>query len=656
MSAASPAVTAVALGGHKQEIEDPSPSPPALEKKFSDEFLKRLAIVEAAEATRAPAAAPPLKPDAISLERRASRAASPPPPPKASASAPKILARSRSELRVSALLASFRRSRSNSSRRSSRERDRVRLGGNPPAIVRQRSKWDIVRRFVDWLSSERARRRANARDNNKKVERKVERRQKRNKVAREHTARVEAERSARLAAANRLKIEEERTAREAMAMKRLRAGGDGANARALAAAAERQDARAAAAEACDEATKRLCPFDLWTKFGGPAIEGMLDDIVLIDARYLLDLGERGGAVPRCQDVPESARINAANGNVWRLRCGWHESDCLAVLVLSYPWLDKSHPDAYGEQLRRVCPVLKAMLAACKGEHSTVGIMWDWLSLPQPPRSDEEDAVFSRGLRKMNAWYMHPFTHVLLLSCPLPTGAAYTNTKAFDARGWCYFEACASSLVKHDSCLWSYANFPPVSTMPTIVPADAPAPSTSTDDDDAKIIDVTDDNEALLGGSLPAKHTQLFAKGPDGEGTLDGLRRALRAGRKAPLSPDDFAETMERRVSEGSLSFTSLRADMQVVINLYTAGFTAAFDTYPRVSLLHNIISWFALGFGESDSEVEHLTNAIGYAAKHCAFPHGPIRISAESNGFNAASKLRLKQAVEGCSGIEELYL
>ena len=58
MSAADPAVTAVALGGQKQEIEDPAPSPPALEKKFSDEFLKRLAIVEAAEATRAPAAAP----------------------------------------------------------------------------------------------------------------------------------------------------------------------------------------------------------------------------------------------------------------------------------------------------------------------------------------------------------------------------------------------------------------------------------------------------------------------------------------------------------------------------------------------------------------------------------------------------------------------
>ena len=148
------------------------------------------------------------------------------------------------------------------------------------------------------------------------------------------------------------------------------------------------------------------------------------------------------------------------------------------------------------------PCLKAMLAACKGEHSTVGIMWDWLSLPQPPRSDEEDAVFSRGLRKMNAWYMHPFTHVLLLSCPLPTGAAYTNTKAFDARGWCYFEACASSLVKHDSCLWSYANFPPVSTMPIIVPAGAPAPSTSTDDDGTIIVDVTDDNEALLAARSP----------------------------------------------------------------------------------------------------------------------------------------------------------
>lgn len=44
--------------------------------------------------------------------------------------------------------------------------------------------------------------------------------------------------------------------------------------------------------------------------------------------------------------------------------------------------------------------------------------------------------------------------------------------------------------------------------------------------------------------------------------LDGLRQALRAGRRAPLSPAAFADVMTRRVADGTLAFTSFNADMQ----------------------------------------------------------------------------------------------
>ena len=163
----------------------------------------------------------------------------------------------------------------------------------------------------------------------------------------------------------------------------------------------------------------------------------------------------------------------------------------------------------------------------------------------------------------------------------------------------------------------------VSTMPIIVP-EITAPSTSTDDDDATIIDVTDDNEALLGGSLPAKHTQLFAKGPDGEGTLTTCPCTCREVGAA--EPGRFcSSTMERRVSEGS-------SQLHLAPRRH-AGAQQSIHGRIRCRVRHlparlappPIISWFALGFGESDSEVEHLTNAIGYAAKHCAFPHGRIR-------------------------------
>jgi hypothetical protein len=100
----------------------------------------------------------------------------------------------------------------------------------------------------------------------------------------------------------------------------------------------------------------------------------------------------------------------------------------------------------------VRPILAAMLSAVSAPHGTVGVMWDFCSLPQAPRTDDEAARFKRGLRRMNGWYMHPFTHVLLLSTPLPNGdasAPYANTRPWENRGWVFFEAAASALVKHE---------------------------------------------------------------------------------------------------------------------------------------------------------------------------------------------------------------
>ena len=76
---------------------------------------------------------------------------------------------------------------------------------------------------------------------------------------------------------------------------------------------------------------------------------------MIDVNYLIALGESGGVVPGWQDVPVAARINAAN--VWRLR-GYNNLG-VPILVLSYPWLDRHHPDKHGATLRRILPILRA---------------------------------------------------------------------------------------------------------------------------------------------------------------------------------------------------------------------------------------------------------------------------------------------------------
>jgi len=376
------------------------------------------------------------------------------------------------------------------------------------------------------------------------------------------------------------------------------------------AAAAAQHARVELAKALPADMQSARPgADLWSKFGGPAIEAMLGDIDLVDARYLVDLAERRGVLPRWQDVPPAARIGPSE--VWRLRFAWHEYDCLAILALSYPWLDREHPDRMGEMLRRVAPILRAMLATVASEHGTVGVMWDFASLPQHPRSADESARFYRGLAKMYQWYMHPFTHVLILGSALPTSCEYANSRPWDRRGWCCFEGCASALIKHEYCLW--------------------------------------DDRSLTG----EYHGRVVRR--DGAPQLHGLRQTLRAGRRAPLSPSAFAEMVERRVADGSLAFTSERNDKALVIDLYRTGFVQSFDTFPCVSVGHNIISFFGLGFG-TEEQIAQLADALAYVAQHCSFPHGPVRISCEGNGISKAGMATLRETLAGCSGVEALYL
>ena len=130
---------------------------------------------------------------------------------------------------------------------------------------------------------------------------------------------------------------------------------------------------------------------------------------------------------------------------------------------------------------------------------------------------------------------------------------------------------------------------------------------------------------------------------------------LRAGRRSPLSPTAFALEMRSRVEDGSLAFTAGKVDMDTVIELYQRGFVAAFDSFPLVSLGHNIVSFFGLRFG-AEGQADSLIGALDYVSANCTFPNGAVRISAEGNSFSDQSKAALRDAVSGCAGIEEIYL
>ena len=176
---------------------------------------------------------------------------------------------------------------------------------------------------------------------------------------------------------------------------------------------------------------------------------------LVDVGFLIGLGEAGAAIPSHAEVPDSARINASN--VWRLRC-WDDASSLPVLVLSCPKLDQAHPDKHGELLRRMLPVLVACnkQAARYGPRATVGVFWEYMSVPQV-ESRLSGVEYSESIdAAIRSLFAHPFTLVLCVRTPIPAGD-YLNKLPYERRGDRLIEQRIARIVKDPGCLHADSN-------------------------------------------------------------------------------------------------------------------------------------------------------------------------------------------------------
>ena len=338
---------------------------------------------------------------------------------------------------------------------------------------------------------------------------------------------------------------------------------------AAAEAAARQEARVEKLKAVPDAERKPKGRDWWTECGGGAIAQLMEKTPLIDLEWVIDLIELGGTVPRCQDVPNAAVLTTST--VWRLAIA-ADFRQLPVLVLSYPWLDFWHPDRLGAQLRGLLKLFKAYLKYLRrdfGPHCTVGLMMDFLCLPQKPfTTDAERARFGESLHSINEWYFHPCTRVLVVSTPPPEGAKYTNTRLHEARGWCYFEKCAAMAVKNDRNLWDVAG--------------------------------------LAGRTY-------------GEDDFRSMLLAMRAKREPPLSPDTMAEDLRSAVASGARAFTA-NADVALVIEQYARGFVKAFPTSRRNACLNML--FYDCNWG--DEQGRTMLEAIKYVVQHGEFLDGAL--------------------------------
>jgi len=319
----------------------------------------------------------------------------------------------------------------------------------------------------------------------------------------------------------------------------------------------------------------------WGRFQGAIVEEALEHTPLVDLEYVVMLAKLGGVMPcGLQNVPAAALVT--KDNLWRLKL-WNQNrlkSALGVLVFSYPWLDWFHPDRFGMQLRRLLPFLEAMLVEAKSDspHCTVGVMIDFLCLPQKPfRAEVEKEQFKRSLVSINEWYYHKSTYVLLVTAPPPEGDEYGNTRLHKNRGWCFFEKAAAMVVKKAWCLLDFSSYQGSDTF---------------------------------GDSNPSPGTCLGQ---------------MRAGRAPPLSPMVFGEKVRTDVASGALAFTA-QADQDFVIKQYEKGLRTAVN---RVANNENpsfrTLSFQNLRWG--DQQATELLEFMRYVTEHCTFPHGPIEVA-----------------------------
>eukprot|EP00929_Paragymnodinium_shiwhaense_P086961 TRINITY_DN47314_c1_g1_i1.p1 TRINITY_DN47314_c1_g1~~TRINITY_DN47314_c1_g1_i1.p1 ORF type:complete len:559 (-),score=75.68 TRINITY_DN47314_c1_g1_i1:7-1683(-) len=150
-------------------------------------------------------------------------------------------------------------------------------------------------------------------------------------------------------------------------------------------------------------------------------------------------------IQRRQDLPHEAFLPLEQAADWY-------DDLGACVVISYPWITKEHPDPTGEHM---CLVRKYLAIHLDFKHfrkrGDAGVFWDYASLPQRDASGEltpeELDMFQRGLRLINLLYSAEYSLVIQLTSTPQSCVGREDWTPYYDRGWCFFEATASSLLK-----------------------------------------------------------------------------------------------------------------------------------------------------------------------------------------------------------------
>jgi len=270
---------------------------------------------------------------------------------------------------------------------------------------------------------------------------------------------------------------------------------------------------------------------------------------LLDVPWLLNQPDNY-ILQRCQDLPSEAFLDGASA-AEGLRVPQ------SIVVLSYGWLTKQHPDPNGHHMLRVRLFLQKI--------RRVGLFWDYAALPQKgisitltgvediEKTPEEKKIFDAGLGAINLLYGSEHTLVIQLTAmpkDIMAPAGYLeNGTPYEDRGWCYFEATISAILKSSFNLFD----------------------------------------------LGKAEQELF----DHHADFVDMSRAATIGRLPPMTPEDM------EISLAQLKFTS-GADRGMVGKKYAQFFTEA--AVKAQELIFVEVS--GLGSGWGDKQIGQLCRAL----------------------------------------------
>lgn len=126
----------------------------------------------------------------------------------------------------------------------------------------------------------------------------------------------------------------------------------------------------------------------------------------------------------------------------------------SILAISHMWLSPQHPDPFGDTLFLIAKYFSKAMSTenpkeSRSDSDGLPVFWDYASLYQKPRSEEQDTLFRQGLKALGSLYSCKDTRVISIADFPDRTPRIPSLPGYEERGWCFTEMCWANLTAED---------------------------------------------------------------------------------------------------------------------------------------------------------------------------------------------------------------